>query len=62
MGASWGIREADKMAMIAFYAGLIIGVFVGCGLITLFSFFVAGNNTNLPGPSEIAPQEKPLEL
>ena len=62
MGASWGIREASKMAMIAFYAGLIVGILVGCLLMSLFSFFLAGNDTNLPGPSEIAPQEKPLEL
>lgn len=50
------------MAMIAFYAGLIIGIFVGCLLMSLFSFFLAGDGTGLSGPPEINPQEKPLEL
>jgi hypothetical protein len=44
------------MAMIAFYAGLIVGIFVGCLLMSLFPFFL---------PNEAATdirQEKPLEL
>jgi hypothetical protein len=48
------------MAMIAFYAGLIVGIFVGCLLMSLFSFFLAGNDAGLPSPAEISPQEKPL--
>ncbi|MEJ2672862.1 MAG: hypothetical protein P8168_11830 [Deltaproteobacteria bacterium] len=39
------------MAMIAFYAGLIIGIFVGCLLVSLFSFFLAGDDRSFPGPS-----------
>jgi hypothetical protein len=50
------------MAMIAFYAGLIVGILVGCLLMSLFSFFLAGDDTGLPGPPEMSPQEKPLEL
>jgi hypothetical protein len=47
------------MAMIAFYAGLIVGIFVGCLLMSLFSFFLAGDGGR---PPKIGPQEKPLEL
>ncbi len=50
------------MAMIAFYAGLIVGIFVGCLLMSLFSFFLAGGDAGLPGPPEICPQEKLLKL
>ena len=50
------------MAMVAFYAGLIVGIFVGCLLMSLFSFFLAGADTASPGPPEISPQEKPVEL
>jgi len=50
------------MAMIAFYAGLIVGILVGCLLMSLMSFFIRGDDAMLPGPPEIAPQEKPLEL
>lgn len=50
------------MAMIAFYAGLIVGIFVGCLLMSLFSFFLAGDDSGVLGRSEINPQEKPLEL
>jgi hypothetical protein len=50
------------MAMIAFYAGLIVGILVGCLLMSLFSFFLAGDDNGLPGTPEIRPQEKPLEL
>jgi hypothetical protein len=50
------------MAMIAFYAGLIVGIFVGCLLMSLFSFFLAGNATGLPGPPEVYPQKKPVEF
>lgn len=50
------------MAMIAFYAGLIVGIFVGCLLMSLFSFFLSRNDTGLLEPPEISPQEKPLEL
>jgi hypothetical protein len=49
------------MAMIAFYAGLIVGIFVGCLMMSCFSFFLPGNETGLSGSTEI-PQEKPLEL
>jgi hypothetical protein len=48
------------MAMIAFYAGLIVGIFVGCLLMSLFSFYLAGNDTGVPGPAEVCPQEKLL--
>lgn len=50
------------MAMIAFYAGLIVGIFVGCLIMSLFSFFPAGNGAGSSSPPEINPQEKPLEL
>jgi hypothetical protein len=50
-GHPGGEQEADKMAMIAFYAGLIIGIFVGCLLVSLFSFFLAGDDRSFPGPS-----------
>jgi len=50
------------MAMIAFYAGLIVGILVGCLLMSLFSFFLAEDGNGLPHPPEIGPQEKPLEL
>lgn len=50
------------MAMIAFYAGLIVGILVGCLLMSLFSFFLAGDDNGLSCPPEIRPQEKPLEL
>ncbi|MHB9074343.1 MAG: hypothetical protein ACYC6G_12545 [Desulfobaccales bacterium] len=48
------------MAMIAFYAGLIVGILVGCLLMSLFSFFLAGDGTG--GRPEIRPQEKLLKL
>jgi len=50
------------MAMVAFYAGLIVGILVGCLLMSLFSFFLAGDDNGLPAHPEIRPQEKPLEL
>jgi hypothetical protein len=50
------------MAMIAFYAGLIVGILVGCLLMSLASFFTRGDDSMLSGPPEIAPQEKPAEL
>jgi hypothetical protein len=50
------------MAMIAFYAGLIVGIFVGCLLMSLFSFLLVGDDSGLPGSPKIAPQEKPLKL
>jgi hypothetical protein len=50
------------MAMIAFYAGLIIGIFVGGLLLSLFSFFLAGGRPGLSIPGEICPQKKPQQL
>ena len=50
------------MAMIAFYAGLIVGIFMGCLLMSLFSFFLARDGAGLPGSPEGGPQGKPLEL
>jgi hypothetical protein len=50
------------MAMIAFYAGLIVGIFVGCLLTSLFSFYLAREGYGLPGPPELNPQEKLLKL
>ncbi len=50
------------MAMLAFYAGLIVGIFVGCLLMSLFCFFLAGDENGLSRSPEILPQEKPLEL
>jgi len=50
------------MAMIAFYAGLIVGIFIGCVLMSLFCFFLAGNDTGLSGPPKVYRQGKPLEL
>jgi hypothetical protein len=50
------------MAMIAFYAGLIVGIFIGCLLMSLFSFFLSRGESGLHGPPEISPQEKPMEL
>ena len=62
-GSSWGReQEAVKMAMIAFYAGLIVGIFVGCLLMSLFSFFLAGDDDGLPSAVEVSSQEKPAEL
>jgi hypothetical protein len=49
------------MAMIAFYAGLIVGIFVGCLLMSLFPFFLPENDTGLSGSTDIR-REKPLEL
>jgi hypothetical protein len=45
------------MAMIAFYAGLIVGIFVGCLLMSLFSFLLVGGDSGLPGPPEIVPKK-----
>jgi hypothetical protein len=50
------------MAMIAFYAGLIVGIFVGCLVMSRFSFFLAGDDNGLPRPPKLLPREKPLEL
>jgi hypothetical protein len=50
------------MAMVAFYAGLIIGIFIGACLLSLFSFFLARDNGGLPGSPEVCVQEKPLEF
>jgi hypothetical protein len=46
------------MAMIAFYAGLIVGIFIGCLLMSLFSFYLSESDTGLSGPPEISAQEK----
>jgi hypothetical protein len=62
LGVILGETGGSKMAMIAFYAGLIVGIFMGCLLMSLFSFFLAGHDTSLPGPSEICPQDKALKL
>jgi hypothetical protein len=50
------------MAMVAFYAGLIIGILVGACILSLFSFFLAQGNEGVPGSPERCPQEKPMEL
>lgn len=50
------------MAMIAFYAGLIVGIFTGCLLMSLFSFFLAENNIGLLGRPKVSPQGKPLKI
>jgi hypothetical protein len=50
------------MAMIAFYAGLIVGILVGCLLMSLYSFLLAGDDSGSPCPPEIHPQEKLAKL
>jgi hypothetical protein len=59
-GASWGIQEAGKMAMIAFYAGLIVGIFVGCVLTSLYFFKLSGDGAGVSGHPEINPQKELL--
>jgi hypothetical protein len=48
------------MAMIAFYAGLILGIFIGCLLTFLYSFYLSGDGAGMSGPPEIDPQKEPL--
>jgi hypothetical protein len=62
MGVILGDAGDRQMAMIAFYAGLIVGIFIGCVLMSLFCFFLAGNDTGLSGPPKVYRQGKPLEL
>jgi hypothetical protein len=50
------------MAMIAFYAGLIVGILIGSLLLSLFSFILAEGDANRPGPPQISPQETPSKL
>jgi hypothetical protein len=38
------------MAMIAFYAGLIVGILLGCLLMSLFAIYLSWADTNLPAP------------
>ncbi|MFZ5450034.1 MAG: hypothetical protein ACOZFS_15500 [Thermodesulfobacteriota bacterium] len=50
------------MAMIAFYAGLIIGVLLGFLLLSLARFIMPeGHGEELSTPMEGYPQETPLE-
>jgi hypothetical protein len=48
------------MAMIAFYAGLIVGILLGCLLMSVFAFYLSWSETNLSGPE--TPTKKPLKL
>jgi uncharacterized membrane protein len=48
------------MAMIAFYAGLIVGILLGCLLMSLFSVYLSWADTKLPGPE--TPTKNPLKL
>ncbi|MEJ2671856.1 MAG: hypothetical protein P8168_06575 [Deltaproteobacteria bacterium] len=48
------------MAMIAFYAGLIVGIFLGCLLTSLYFFKLSGSGSGMDCPAEINPQKEPL--
>jgi len=39
--ATRGMEEADKMGMIAFYAGLFIGMLLGFVVVSLWAFYLA---------------------
>jgi len=52
-GVRRGIEEAGKMGMIAFYAGLFIGVLFGFLLSSLWAFSLARPKAGaLPDPAE----------
>jgi hypothetical protein len=50
------------MGMVAFFAGLVIGILVGVLVLSLFAFFLARDGGGLvPPQAEGYPQENPLE-
>jgi hypothetical protein len=50
------------MGMLAFYAGLFIGILLGFLLSSLFAFFLAGSEAGkLPAPTEGYSPVDPLE-
>ncbi|MGB8991403.1 MAG: hypothetical protein WCD80_05055 [Desulfobaccales bacterium] len=50
------------MGMVAFFAGLVIGMLVGVLVLSLFAFFLAGDGGGIvPSQAEGYPQENPLE-
>lgn len=61
-GVTRGIKEAGKMGMIAFYAGLCVGMLLGVLLLSLWAFFLARPESGaLPDPAEGFPQINLLE-
>ena len=61
-GVTRGIEEAGKMGMIAFYAGLCVGMLLGVLLLSLLAFFLAKPESGaLPDPAEGFSQLNPLE-
>jgi hypothetical protein len=48
------------MAMIAFYAGLIVGILLGCLLMSLFAFYLSFADAKLSDPE--APTKKVLYM
>jgi predicted lipid-binding transport protein (Tim44 family) len=64
--AIWGtpslFLEVGKMGMIAFYAGLFIGVLLGFLLLSLMAFFLAsGQAAGTPDQTKGYSQADPLE-
>ena len=50
------------MGMVAFFAGLVIGMLVGVLVLSLFAFFLAEDGGGIvPSQAEGYPQENPLE-
>jgi len=61
-GIARGMQEAGKMGMIAFYAGLFVGMLVGFLLLSLVAFFLARPKSGaLSHQAEGYSQADPLE-